>query len=161
MHQADVEIVGAELATEAVKIGAHAGRVACPGFCQHGDFVALYVLESFGDVRMASIGVGSVEEAEAMIVSVEQKIGETFDAERGLMRVVLGTNGAGAHGEAAGLDAGAAESDGVGGGEFRGESLFGDGVEDGCGTEPGCSQAGGGANEEFAATHEVLLKFFF
>ena len=100
---------------------------------EHRDFVARHVLESLGDVRMASVGVGGVEEAQAVIVSIEQKIGEAFDAERGLMRVMSGADGAGAHGEAAGLDAGVAERDGVGGGEFLAKSLFGERVEDGFG----------------------------
>ena len=94
------------------------------------------MLERFGYVRMASVGVGGVEEAEAVVVSVEQEIGESFDAERGLMRVMLGADSARAHGEAAGFDAGAAEGDGVRGGEFCGECLFGEGVEDGFGAEP-------------------------
>ena len=76
------------------------------------------MLESFGDVRVASVGVGGIEEAQAVVVSVEQEIGEAFDAESGLMRVMSGADCAGAHGEAAGLDAGAAESDRVGGGKF-------------------------------------------
>ena len=58
-----------------------------------------------------------------MIVAVEEKIGESFDAERGLIGMMAGADGAGAHGETAGFDAGAAESDGIGGGEFCGKLL--------------------------------------
>jgi hypothetical protein len=128
VHEADVEVVGAEFAAEAVEIGAHGGGIACPGFCQHGDFVARHVLERFGDMGMASVRIGSVEEAQAMVVSVEKEIGEALDAERGLMRMVSGADGAGAHGETAGLDAGAAESDCIGCGEF---------VREGCVREAG------------------------
>ena len=124
MHQADVEVVGAEFAAEAFEIGAHAGSIASPRFREDGDFVALHVLEGFGNVRMASVGVGGVEEAQAMVVSVKQEIGEAFHAERGLVRMMSGADCAGAHGKAAGLDAGAAEGDGVGGGEFCCESLL-------------------------------------
>jgi hypothetical protein len=141
VHQADVEVVGAEFAAEAVEIGAGAGGIARPSLRQDRDFVALDVLERFGHMRMASVGVGGIEETETVIVSVEEKIGEAFDAQRGLMRVMFGAYGPGAHGETAGFNAGAAESDGVGGGEFRGDRLICDGVEDGVGTEPGRSQA--------------------
>ena len=141
MHQADVEVVGAEFAAEAVEIGAHGGGVARPGFGEDSDFVARHMLQRLGDVRMASIGVRSIEEAQPVVVAIEQQIGESFDAKRGLMRMCSRADGAGAHGEAAGFNSGAAESDGVGGGEFRRERLGGDGVENGFGTEPGRSQA--------------------
>ena len=153
VHQADVEVVGAEFAAEAVEVGAHAGGVARPGFGEHGDFVAWHVLQRFGDVRVASVGVGGIEEAQTVIVAVQKKIGEALDAERGLVRVVSGADGAGAHGEATGLDAGAAESDGVGGGEFPRKSLVGDCLENGLGREPDRSCGGGGTDEEFATTH--------
>ena len=61
MHKADVEVVGAEFAAEAVEIGAGSGGIAGPGLCEDGDFVALHVLERFGDVRMAAIGIGGVK----------------------------------------------------------------------------------------------------
>ena len=56
------------------------------------------MLQSFSDVRVASIGVGGIEEAEAVIVSVAQEIGQALDAKRGLVRVVSGADRAGAHG---------------------------------------------------------------
>src|SRR5713226_3023499 len=117
------------------------------------------MLEHLGHVSMASVGVSGVEEAQAVVVSVEQEIGEAFHAERGLMRVMFGADGAGAHGEAAGLDAGAAESDCVGGGEFRGESCVREACEYGFGAEPGRSDARCGANEEFATVHGSLLNW--
>ncbi len=49
------------------------------------------------------------------------------------MRVMSGAYGAGAHGEATGLDAGATESDGVGSGKFDGERGVCENSEDGFG----------------------------
>ena len=141
VHQADVEVVGAEFAAEAVEIGVHGGGVARPGFGEDSDFVARHMLQCLGHVRMASIGVRSVEEVKPVVIPIEQQIGESLDAERGLMGVSSRADGAGAHGEAASFDSGAAEGDGVGGREFRRESLGCDGVEDGSGTEPGRPEA--------------------
>ena len=73
---------------------------------------------------MTSVGIGGVEEAEALIVAIEKKIGESFDAERGLIGMMAGAYRTGAHGEAAGFDAGAAEGDGVGSGEFCGRAVL-------------------------------------
>src|SRR5437868_6657865 len=99
------------------------------------------MLKRLGDVSMASVGVRGVEEAQAVVVSVEWKIGEAFDAKRGLMRVTSGADGPRAHSEATGLDARAAESDGVGRGKFRGESRVRETCEYGFGAEPGRSDA--------------------
>ena len=41
-----------------------------------------------GDMGMAAVGIGGIEEAQAMIVAVKEKIGQTLDAERALMRCV-------------------------------------------------------------------------
>ena len=85
MHEADVEVVGAEFATEAVEIGAGGGGIAGPSFGEDGNSVARDMFEGFGDVRMAPVGIGGVEETEAAVVTVEEKIGKAFDAERGLV----------------------------------------------------------------------------
>ena len=82
VHKANVNVIGAELATEAVEIGAGGGRVAGPGFGKDRDFVARNVLERFGNVRVAAVGIGRVEETKAVIVAVEEQVGEAFDAER-------------------------------------------------------------------------------
>ena len=71
------------------------------------------MLQRFGDVLMAAVGVGGVKKAQAVIVSVEQKIRETFHSKSRLMRVMSHADGSGSHGEAAGLDAGVAERDRV------------------------------------------------
>ena len=78
------------------------------------------MLQSLSDMWMASVGVGGIEKAEAVIVSVQKKIREAFHTQRGLVRVMSGADRARAHGEATGLDTGAAESHRVGGGEFCG-----------------------------------------
>src|SRR5207245_298525 len=141
-----------------LEIGAGSGGVARPGFGKNGDFVAGDVFEGFRDMRVAAVRIGGVEETQAMVVTVEEHIGETLDAEGGLMRMVAGADGAGAHGEAAGLDAGLTESHGVSGAEFSGE----------CGESRGTAREGGsveregaggasGAKEEFTALHEACL----
>jgi hypothetical protein len=91
-----------------------------------------------------------------MVVAIEEKVGETFEAERGLVGMMADADGAGAHGEAAGLDAGFAESDGVGGREFAGERGERQCVprDEVCGEE-GSSGGASGAMEEFAAFHEA------
>ncbi len=88
VHEADVDVIGAEFSAEAVKIGAGRGGVACPGLGEDGDFVARDMLEGFRDVGMATVGVRRIEEAQALIVTVEEKAGEAVDAERGLMRMM-------------------------------------------------------------------------
>ena len=71
-------------------------------------------------------------------------------------------DGAGAHGKTAGFDTGAAEADGVGGGEPGGKLGVGESGENisrgelFCG-EPSGSEGGSGANEKFAAVHGDLL----
>jgi len=80
VHQANINVVGAKLAAEALKIGARGGGVTCPGLGEHGDFVTRHVLQRFSDVRMAAVGIGGVEKAKAMIVAVEKQVGEAFDA---------------------------------------------------------------------------------
>ena len=58
MHQAHVNVVGAQFAAEAVEVSARPGRVASPGLGEYGDLVAGHVLERLGDMRMAAVGVG-------------------------------------------------------------------------------------------------------
>src|SRR6267143_4461787 len=113
VHEADVDVIGAEFAAEAVEIGASRGGVARPGLGEHGDFVAGNVLQRFGDVRVAAVGVGGIEEAQAVVVAIEKQAGEAFDAEGSLVRMMTAANGAGAHSQAASLDAGLAESHSV------------------------------------------------
>jgi hypothetical protein len=81
------------------------------------------MLEGFGDVRMAAVAIGGIEEAEAVLVAIQKKLGEALDAESSLMRMMAGADGACAHGEATGLDAGLAQSDGIRRAEFAREGL--------------------------------------
>jgi hypothetical protein len=69
------------------------------------------MLEGFGDVRMAAVAIGGIEEAEAVLVAIQKKLGEALDAESSLMRMMAGADGARAHGEATGLDTGLPQSD--------------------------------------------------
>src|SRR5215469_907660 len=155
VHQANVEVVGAEFPPETVEVCAHPRGITSPTLGEQGDLIALHVLEGFGDVRMASIGISRVEEAQAMVVSIQQKIREALYSERGLMRMVIEAHGAGAHSETAGLNAGAAERDRVAGCELSRKRLVCDCIEDGLGREPGCSCRSGGSDEEFSTMHEA------
>ncbi len=113
-------------------------------------------------MRVAAVGIGGVEKAQAVVVSVQEQVGETLYAEGGLVRMVAGANGAGARGEAAGLDAGLAEGHGVRGAELareRGKNQWACGK--GGRMDPGGTSGAGGAMEEFAAFHgaSVLRRF--
>ena len=85
VHEQDVDIVDAKLFAESVNIGTHACRISCPRFRKHGDFVPLHVLERLRYVRMAAVGIRSVEETQAFVVTVQQEIGEALHAQRSLV----------------------------------------------------------------------------
>ena len=89
--------VEAPTAEEAVKIGARRSRIACPGLRQHRNFVALHVLERLSDVSMAAVRIGRIKESQPVIVPIEKQIGESFNTERSLIRMVTRANGAGTH----------------------------------------------------------------
>jgi hypothetical protein len=76
------------------------------------------VLQRFGDMGMTAVGIGGIEEAQAVIVSVKQEIGETLNSQSRLVRMMSGADCACPDSETAGLDAGAAQRDRVGGGKF-------------------------------------------
>jgi len=76
VHKYDVELLGAEFTAEAVEIGAHFVWIACPGLGEDGDFASIKVLEGFGHMRVATVRISGVEEAEAVFVEpVEQEKG--------------------------------------------------------------------------------------
>src|ERR1700751_327723 len=62
-HQKDVEMVCPEFPAKAIEVGTHFGSGARPGFREYGDFAAIDAFESFGDMRVAAVGIGGVEEA--------------------------------------------------------------------------------------------------
>src|SRR6185503_13278716 len=66
VHQADIDVVGAQLFAKTVEIGAGLGGIARPGLGEHGNLVAAERLERLGHVRMAAVGIGGVEEAQAV-----------------------------------------------------------------------------------------------
>src|SRR6266850_8536707 len=154
VHQTDVDLIDAEFAAEAIKISACGSGVARPGFGEDSDLVTGNVLESFGNVRMAAVGIGGIEEAQAAIVAIEQQIGQAFDAERSLVGMVADADRAGAHGEAAGPDAGLAESYRIGCGELARERGNREGAaRERRGVEPSPSCGASSAMEKFAAFH--------
>jgi len=122
MHEADVDMVSAQFAAKTVEIGAGGDGVAGPRFREHGDFIARDVLQGFGDVRVTAVGISGIEEAQAVVVAIEEQIGEAFDAQSSLVGMMTAADSAGAHGEAAGLDAGLSEGYSVCGAELARES---------------------------------------
>src|SRR6267143_387994 len=158
MHEADVEVIGAELAAKTVEIGASGGGVARPGFGEYDDFIALDVLERFGNVRMAAVGIGGIEEAQAVVVSVKEQVRETFDTERGLVRMMTAANGAGTHGETAGLDARFAEGHSVCGADLARENRKSERTpREGGRMNPGGTCSASGAMDEIATFHAASL----
>src|SRR5260370_18864261 len=155
VHEADVDVIGAKLAAETVEICASRGGVACPSFGEDGDFIAGDMFEGFRDMRVAAVRIGGVEEAQAVVVAVEEQVRQTLEAEGGLMRMVADANGASAHGQAASREAGLAEGDGVRDAEFSRER----GDTKGAAREGGSveRQRTSGAMEEFTAFHGASL----
>jgi len=158
MHEADVDVFSAELAAKTVEIGAGGGRVARPRFGEYGDFVSRDVLERFGNVRMAAVGIGGIEEAQTMIVAIEEQVGEAFDAEGSLVGMMTAANSAGAHGEAAGLDASLTEGHSVGGAELARERGKSERTpREGGRMDPGGTSGASSAMDEIATFHAASL----
>ena len=118
VHEDDIEMVRAQLLTEAVEIGAHFRSTTGPRLRENGYFGAVYVLESFGYMRMAAIRIGGVEKAQTVVVAIEQKARQTLHAKRGLVRMMARADRARTHSQTRSLDTGVAERNGVGPGEF-------------------------------------------
>src|SRR6266849_3751472 len=79
VHEADVDVIDAEFAAKAIEIGTSGGRVTGPGFGEDGDFVTGDVFEGFGDMGVAAVRISGVEEAQAVVVAIEEQVGEAFD----------------------------------------------------------------------------------
>src|SRR5947207_8238731 len=84
VHEEDVDIFGTEFAAEAVEVGAHPVGVTRPGFGKDSNFAAINVLERFGDMRMAAVGIGGIEKEEAVVVAIKEKFRQAADTEIGL-----------------------------------------------------------------------------
>src|SRR2546430_4952515 len=99
VHEKDVDVVGTEFAAEAVEVGAHAVGVTRPGFGKHRYLAKVNVLERFGDVRMAAVGIGGIEKEKAVVVASEQQFRQAADTEIGLVRMMADADRSSAHGE--------------------------------------------------------------
>src|ERR1700758_721070 len=108
---------------------------------------------------MTAVRVGRVEEAEAiLVVAIEQQRDKWTGAEASLVGRSAAADGAGAHGQTAGADAGAAEDDLIVRAVFAGGSGYGEaGGAGGLAGDPCSGQARGGAAKEISAEHGVLL----
>jgi hypothetical protein len=113
VHQANVEIVGAKFLAETIQVGAGGGRIARPSLGQHGYLVSRHVFERFRHVRMTSVGVGGVEETQAMVVAIEQQGRQAINAQRGLVRVMTGAHRTRTHSQSAGFDPSLSDGDRV------------------------------------------------
>jgi len=71
VHQENIDVVDAQFAAEAVEIGAHFCGIAGPGFGEDGDFAAIDLLQSFGDMRMAAVGISRVKKTKPLVVAVQ------------------------------------------------------------------------------------------
>src|ERR1700677_4616373 len=108
---------------------------------------------------MAAVGVGGVEETEAVVVvAVEEEPGEWRGAETGLVGGAAEADGAGSHGETGGADAGFAEDDLVLRVKFLGERVRFEkcGASDGGPGEKGGSQGAGRAAKEVSPQHGAI-----
>ena len=108
----DVDVVHAELFAVTVEISADSGGIACVGLGEHCDFVAWNLFECCGDIGVAAVGVGGVEEAQTVfVIAIDKNSGERRRAEPRLVGGAAVTDRSGSHGEPAGSDAGVAEND--------------------------------------------------
>src|SRR5947208_16067518 len=159
MHQHDIDVVSAQFFAEAVQIGAHGGRVACPRFRKHSDFVALHMFDSFSNMRMTSIGIGRIKKPQAMVVSVQQQIGKPLYPERSLVRMMADTDGTGSHCQATGANTRAPERHRISCAEFLSKWRNSYRSIDEPGTEPCRANTISSCSNEFTALHTNLFGF--
>ena len=158
VDEQDVDVVGAELAAEAIEVIANFLGIAVVGLGEHGDFVARQLLDGRRYIRMAAVGVGGVEEAKSvLVVAVEHHRDEWIGAEARLIRRAAAADGAGAHSETASADAGAAEDDVIVGTVFAGDGGYRKASCTCLTGDPGGGQARSGATKEISAMHRGLL----
>jgi hypothetical protein len=70
----NVEVLSAQLTAEAIEVGTHSRRIAGVCLGKDNDLVPWKLSESGSDVGMASVRVGRVKEAQAvLVVPVEQE----------------------------------------------------------------------------------------
>ena len=159
VHQADIDVVGTQFFAKAVEIGAGLDRIARPRFCENRDLVAGEVLERLRHMRMAAIGVGSVEKTQAIVMAIEQQIGQAFHAQSGLVRVMSAADCAGPHRETTSGDSGFAQHHCVCRGELarqRRQRTHGPGQASR--PNPRRSHSGGCPDDEVSAFHGASSK---
>jgi len=107
---------------------------------------------------MTAVRIGGIEEAQAMIVAIEEQVGEAFDAEGSLVGMMTAADSASAHGEAAGLDASLAKGHNVGGAELaRQRSKSERTPREGGRVDPGGTSGASSAMDEIATFHAASL----
>ena len=106
MHKANVQIICAKLSPVAVEIRARRLRITRPRLSQHHNLVARNVLQCFGHMRMAPIRIRRIEEAQAIVISIQKQSGKPFQAELRLVRTTSETDRSRPHRKTARLDPG-------------------------------------------------------
>jgi hypothetical protein len=99
-------------------------------------------------MRVTAVGIGGIEKTQAVIVAIEKQPGEAIDSQCGLVGMVPGTHRTRPHGQPAGLNSTAPQSDRVDGTELLWESGKGLSLK----AQP--CDSGGGGYEEFSTAHD-------
>src|SRR5262250_2606806 len=117
------------------------------------------MLQGGRHMRVTAVGVGGIEEAETVFVeAVHKQTRKSVNSKGGLVGVMTGADRTRAHREAGGGDAGVAETDRVGRGEFLTKRRDGDraSAAEGAGCEKSTGSEAGGAVEKVATEHRDL-----
>src|SRR6516164_801160 len=102
---------------------------------------------------MAAIGIGRVEKAQPLVVTVEQKRGQSRYPERRLVGVLRVAYGSRAHGQPTGLNACLAQRDGIRGGVLAGKRRVEERIQQGSAFQPDCPHPSGRTHHELSALH--------
>src|SRR5882672_1459143 len=113
------------------------------------------MLQRRRNMLVASIGIGRIKESQAAVVSIQQQLRKPLYPKRRLIRMMPNSNRPGPHGKPARLDSSAPERNRVGSRELSQRILVCESSQQIVLCEPGGSQSGSRANQEFAATHKV------
>src|SRR5437667_4729917 len=116
------------------------------------------MLERLGNVRVATIRIGRVEKAQALVITVQQEIRESLYAEGGLVRVMSYSHGPSAHGEATSFDSSAAKGHSIGCAEFLREVRNRPNAARQVRSQPCGANSVGGSCQEFSALHKASTR---
>ena len=113
VQEDDVEVVRAELAQEALDVGANLVGRATHRLGGYGHRLASDLPQRRSHVRMGAVHVGRVPEADAVLVGEAQQVGKALDAEVALVGAMLPARSARSEAEARGRYTGQTQVDDV------------------------------------------------